>query len=86
MREFMDEDELETGENLPSDLPDVCRCLRTKTAFGASIGYRPWQYGASSTAVYWCLHTMASAGPDENLVHPHNCKHGRSCFKSADDV
>lgn len=80
---FMDDDleESSTGE-----LPHVCRCLRTKTAFGTSVGYRPWQQGASSTAVYWCLNTMGTVGPDEGLVHPHSCQSGRTCFRSADDL
>lgn len=64
--------------------PVVCRLLRTKTAFGTLVGDRsdpaPWQIGASTTAVYWCLGTMASAGPDDGLAHPHACGAARDCF------
>lgn len=76
MREFMDEDEA-----VAEELPQVCDMLRTKNAFGNHVGYRPWQKGQSSTAVYWCLHTMTTIGPDEQYVHPHNCCCGRKCFQ-----
>jgi hypothetical protein len=57
----------------------VCPMLRTKTAYGTYDV--PWQEGASTTAVYWCLETMATAGPDEQLAHPHECREGRGCFR-----
>lgn len=60
----------------------VCRMLRTKTAFGTytSTG-DDWRMAESTTAVYWCLDTMATAGPDDQLAHPHSCCKGRPCFK-----
>lgn len=60
----------------------VCRMLRTKTFFGTytSTG-EDWQTGDSTTAVYWCLETMATAGPDDNLAHPHRCCSERPCFQ-----
>ena len=65
--------------------PTVCRMLRTKTAFGTytSTGGDggDWRTGESSTAVYWCLETMCTAGPDDGLAHPHRCNGGRNCFK-----
>jgi hypothetical protein len=75
MREFMEE-----NETVEADLPQVCDMLRTKNAFGNHIGYRPWQRGESSTAVYWCLHTMSTVGPDDQLVHARACCAGRVCF------
>jgi hypothetical protein len=78
MREFMDEEDLETAG--PAELPELCRYIRTKTSFGNCVGYQPWQRGDSSTAAYWCLQTMAACGPDDTLVHPHTCCAGRSCF------
>ena len=62
-------------------LPHVCRLLRTKTAYGTSEHGAEWKRGDSPTAVYWCLDTMETAGPDDRLAHPHGCCHGRSCFK-----
>jgi hypothetical protein len=81
MREFMEEDDQPSDR----DLPQVCRMLRTKNAFGNHVGYRPWQRGESTTAVYWCLHTMGTVGPDDRLVHPHACCGGRSCFACESD-
>jgi hypothetical protein len=78
MREFMDEPETETSD--PAELPQVCRYIRTKTAYGNAIGYQGWQRGDSSTASYWCLQTMGASGPDDHLVEPKQCLAGRACF------
>jgi hypothetical protein len=78
MREFMDEDEV-TDQ---AELPAVCRYLRTKNAFGTQVGYQPWQLGRSTTAAYWCLQTMTSAGPDDGLATPAACCAGRSCYRT----
>ena len=62
-------------------LPIVCRMLRTKTAFGSmQPGAPEWQRGESTTAQYWCLQTMESAGADDGYAHPGSCREGRSCF------
>ncbi len=76
MDEALDKNEEEQTE--------VCRLLRTKTAFGTFRGgaYN-WQSGRSTTAVYWCLRTMETAGPDDGYTHPHTCQPGRTCFESA---
>jgi hypothetical protein len=61
----------------------VCRRLRTKTAFGTFRGnLYSWQSGRSTTAVYWCLRTMETVGPDDTFAHPHACLSGRGCFES----
>ena len=78
MREFMDEPETETQDVI--EMPEVCRYIRTKTAYGNAIGYEGWQQGVSSTAAYWCLETMGSSGPDDQLVDPQQCRAGRACF------
>ena len=69
-----------------SSPPKVCRLLRTKTAFGSLSLHdeEPWQMGASTTAVFWCLSTMETAGPDDLYCHPETCKSGRACFQSED--
>ncbi len=61
----------------------VCRMLRTKTAFGTydEEDLDPWQMGTSTTAVFWCLGTMATAGPDDMYCHPSTCREGRGCFQ-----
>jgi hypothetical protein len=70
--------------NDAADLPIVCRKLRTKMAFGSLEGPRDWRHGDSTTAAYWCLRTMESAGPDDSLAHPHDCQSGRHCFAAPD--
>ena len=63
----------------------VCRMLRTKTAFGTFRGnLYAWQSGRSTTAVYWCLRTMETVGPDDDYTHPHACREGRGCFEPAE--
>lgn len=63
------------------DPPVVCRKLRTKVSFGSPHpGTRDWRHGESSTAVYWCLITMETGGPDDSYAHPHQCREGRVCF------
>jgi hypothetical protein len=60
----------------------VCRRLRTKRAFGSFTGnLYSWQSGDSTTAVYWCLRTMETVGPDDGYAHPHACTRGRGCFE-----
>ena len=74
----------QSGSSKP--VPAVCRMLRTKMAFGLYEGedIEPWENGTSSTAVYWCLGTMQTAGPDDQFVHPENCREGRGCYQARD--
>lgn len=64
---------------------DVCRKLRTKTAFGTLEGLaHDWREGRSTTAVYWCLRTMETWGTDDRIAEPLACRRGRVCFASPD--
>lgn len=66
----------------PVEAP-VCRMLRTKTAFGGmSFDDEDWRDGDSTTAVYWCLGTMETAGPDDAICHPSSCRPGRACYQA----
>lgn len=59
--------------------------LRTKNAFNSydeNAAPEPWQTGASHTAVFWCLKTMSTSGPDDSIAHPEDCRCGRACFAS----
>jgi hypothetical protein len=77
-----EQEELGQQQQHHQERPVVCRLLRTKTAFGSFVGnLHAWQTGASTTAVYWCLNTMESAGPDDVYAHPHLCREGRTCFE-----
>ena len=52
-----------TPLNIVQQGSGICRRLRTKTSFGTYIGSPTfWETGDSTTAVYWCLDTMGSAG------------------------
>lgn len=71
----------------PSQQPQtVCSLLRTKTAFGAYASddeeQLDWQSGESTTAVFWCLKTMETCGPDDHFAHPSTCRVGRRCYRS----
>ncbi|MBL7995043.1 hypothetical protein JNM05_06680 [bacterium] len=62
-----------------------CRHLRTKTAYIPEADQPDaWRSGESSTAQYWCLCTMTTAGPDNQFAAPESCGHARSCFVSAE--
>jgi hypothetical protein len=63
-----------------SDLPVVCRRLRSK---GAGVVYGDavtWEAGYRPTANFWCLATADAVGPDDGFVHPHACVSPRRCF------
>ena len=68
----------------PAELPDVCRLLRTKTAYGANERGALWKLGLSTTASYWCLATMEAFGADDGYCHPHQCVRGRACWESSE--
>lgn len=84
-----------TSGNARGASPNVCRLLRTKTAFGSYLletddagdgdDGPSWQDGNSTTAVFWCLKTMNTCGPDDDFAHAKSCRRGRECFRSDDD-
>jgi len=62
---------------------EVCGRLRSK---GAGVVYGEpirWENGYYPNAVFWCLQTADTVGPDDHYVHPHECVAGRQCFCSA---
>jgi hypothetical protein len=73
---------------ITSPAPSVCKMLRTKNAYSRSNerdpNIKPWQFGQSTTAVFWCLKTMQPAGPDDNFAHASVCLSGRTCYCSTD--
>ena len=73
---------------IPPQVSPVCRMLRTKTAFGGYIcdgDDLPWHEGESTTAVYWCLCTMETAGPDDRIAEPGACRAGRACYRAEEE-
>ena len=75
-----------TGETAGIPLPEVCRYLRTKQVSGTVIDgvVFPWEAGENTEACYRCLATQSPVGPDDRIVHPHECREGRSCFRKRD--
>jgi len=70
-----------------SSPPRVCRMLRTKTAFGTLEGLSAdWREGRSMTAVYWCLRTMETWGPDDGIAEAGACRSGRRCFENDPEI
>jgi hypothetical protein len=68
-------------EPAPEPAP-VCRAIRSKGA-GVVYGSRvQFEHGFHSSAVFWCLATAESVGPDDGVVHPHVCTTGRECFSA----
>ena len=63
-----------------------CRCLRSKSSYGAFGEYREdVEQISGSTTTFWCLNTMGKAGPDEHYVHASICREGRSCWESPEE-
>jgi hypothetical protein len=60
--------------------PGVCSKLRTKTMY-LNIDYRreAEEPGGSNSAVFWCLKTNGTLGPDDLPANPGDCCAGRPC-------
>lgn len=61
----------------------VCRSMKTKMLY--VLGPEAVDLTVpSSTAHYWCVQTMRTIGPDDQLVTPDQCCAGRGCFEPSD--
>lgn len=62
----------------------TCSLLRTKTMRLGTDFRKPVEIGPdwepSSTAIFWCIKTMSTKGPDEGDVDPRDCRDHRACF------
>ncbi|BDG03193.1 hypothetical protein [Anaeromyxobacter oryzae] len=65
---------------------EVCRWLRSRSAYGRTAEGAEWLAGASTVEGYWCLRTMEPAGPDDALAEPGACRPGRACFAAAGEA
>ena len=61
--------------------PFFCRHLRSKTWYVPDSFADRDVSRSTSTAQYWCLKTMRSAGPDGALALPEDCTDERGCFE-----
>ncbi len=58
-----------------------CRFLRTKTSYTPDADHlESRRSGESATAQYWCLCTMMTAGPDNDMAAPEVCQTHRPCY------
>ncbi|MBX6312186.1 MAG: hypothetical protein IRY99_04600 [Isosphaeraceae bacterium] len=66
------------------DLSSPCRHLRSKGMYvytDSSMGHDP--YGDDDTTAYWCLRSMTSFGPDDEVVgRSACCNPSRSCYEA----
>ena len=66
-----------------SDPSRLCDYLRAKVTGAPHNDKRALHaLRADATAVFWCLLTMSSAGPDDGLAHVERCGEGRACCVS----
>ncbi len=73
----------------PSSGPDLtvihespCRHLRSKGMYVFTDRSPEDGYGDDDNTIYWCMHTMKSFGPDEDMVDRRGCRNpGRSCYE-----
>jgi hypothetical protein len=75
MREFMDEDE----PAVKTELPSVCEMLRAKTPSATISGPAVAERRELDRRLL-VPSTIGTVGPDDQLVHPHQCCDGRVCF------
>ena len=72
-----------------SDLPVIsealeipCRHLRNKGMYVYTDGSGGETHDGYDNTIYWCLQTMKSFGPDDDMVNGEDCRQpGRSCFE-----
>ncbi len=63
--------------------PLYCKFLRAKNPYGLlEGGENPWLLPFESNTICWCVKSNTGFGPDNGLVNPQECVHGRSCFKA----
>ncbi|RMF69890.1 MAG: hypothetical protein D6743_01125 [Calditrichaeota bacterium] len=64
-----------------------CRHLRTKVTYLPDFSDPDsWRTGESTTQQYWCLCTMTTAGPDNDLVAPESCQPTRACYEETEQL
>lgn len=75
---------------MPDDIQDSppipttpCRHLRHKGMYVYTDGMSRESHGDYDNTIYWCLKTMKSFGPDDDIVDHEGCCNGaRSCYQS----
>ncbi|MBI3725775.1 hypothetical protein HY251_17750 [bacterium] len=71
-----------SGATEPGKLP-LCASIRAKGFFVFTEETPPPV--ETDTAVWWCVRTMTSIGPDGEAVHRQCCGASRACFEGPPD-
>ncbi|MFQ5707077.1 MAG: hypothetical protein ACE5HO_06475 [bacterium] len=70
-----------------SEKKSQCRFLRSKKTYVPDLDHaESWRTADTTTQPYWCLRTMTTAGPDNQLVAPERCQKERTCYQEVDLV
>lgn len=76
--------ELSTSEPL---VQIRCSSLRSKSSYGQFGDFHDELVELmGATTTFWCLKTMAQAGPDDHYVHRSICQQGRSCWEDKETL
>ena len=59
----------------------ICSALRSKATYALTRPAQRSEEVLDGSGRCWCRHTMASVGPDGQLVHPDDCRARRACFE-----
>jgi hypothetical protein len=65
----------------PIELSPYCRLLRSKRIFFLAGPPRTESDVLDASNSCWCARTMRALGPDRDVVHPDECRAGRSCYE-----
>lgn len=70
-----------TPDDRPAAKPVPCRHLRSKGMYVYTDGSTP-DHGDYDNTIYWCLKSMKSFGPDDDMVDRESCcEASRSCYE-----
>ena len=61
---------------------DLCPSMLMKHLLTHSLGERVYDNRQwPGDGYYWCARTCTCVGPDNEIVHPKDCRHGRKCYE-----
>ncbi len=72
----------ESSQSTPELQGTPCYHLRNKGMYVYTDGNPNESHGDYDNTIFWCLKTMKSFGPDDDLVDREECcKPGRPCYE-----
>ena len=77
-----DSDADPSAVELPMVEEAPCRHLRHKGMYVYTDGISHEAHEGYDNTIYWCLNTMKSFGPDDDMVDGQGCRNpGRTCYE-----